>query len=163
MTHVIRRLTAKKRDQLRNPTLGNRVWAAFTFISGMSQSGGSSDAAFRWQYCSNLFHCVVHCVLMWVFATDNLLGFSTLLTLFKAHKAMFWLLMALNCVENAAQMQHISLLILLKYACCKLQWVHSGWTELNCSLQPINFVNRERKCADTIGTVLVPCAGRFQC
>jgi len=25
------RLTAKNRDQLRNPTLGNRVWATFTF------------------------------------------------------------------------------------------------------------------------------------
>ena len=25
------RLTAKNRDQLRNPTLGNRVWASFTF------------------------------------------------------------------------------------------------------------------------------------
>ena len=31
MTHVTRRLTAKNRDQLRNPTLGNRVWATFTF------------------------------------------------------------------------------------------------------------------------------------
>jgi len=30
MTHVFR-LTAKNRDQLRNPTLGNRVWATFTF------------------------------------------------------------------------------------------------------------------------------------
>ena len=29
MTHVTCRLTAKNRDQLRNPTLGNRVWAAF--------------------------------------------------------------------------------------------------------------------------------------
>ena len=29
MTHVIYRLTAKNRDQLRNPTLGNRVWATF--------------------------------------------------------------------------------------------------------------------------------------
>ena len=27
MTHVTCRLTAKTRDQLRNPTLGNRVWA----------------------------------------------------------------------------------------------------------------------------------------
>ena len=27
MTHVTCRLTAKNRDQLRNPTLGNRVWA----------------------------------------------------------------------------------------------------------------------------------------
>ena len=31
MTHVACRLTAKNRDQLRNPTLGNRVWASFTF------------------------------------------------------------------------------------------------------------------------------------
>ena len=30
MTHVTCRLTAKNRDQLRNPTLGNRVWASFT-------------------------------------------------------------------------------------------------------------------------------------
>jgi len=26
------RLTAKNRDQLRNPTLGSRVWATFTFL-----------------------------------------------------------------------------------------------------------------------------------
>ena len=32
MTHVTRRLTAKNRDRLRNPTLGNRVWENFTFI-----------------------------------------------------------------------------------------------------------------------------------
>ena len=32
MTHVTCRLTAKNRDQLRNTTtLGNRVWATFTF------------------------------------------------------------------------------------------------------------------------------------
>ena len=30
-THVTCRLTAKNRDQLRNPTLGNRVRATFTF------------------------------------------------------------------------------------------------------------------------------------
>ena len=29
MTHVTCRLTAKDRDQLRNTTLGNRVWATF--------------------------------------------------------------------------------------------------------------------------------------
>ena len=29
MTYVTCRLTAKNRDQLRNPTLGNRVWATF--------------------------------------------------------------------------------------------------------------------------------------
>ena len=31
MTHITCRLTAKHRDQLRNPT--NRVWAAFTFFN----------------------------------------------------------------------------------------------------------------------------------
>jgi len=35
MTHVTCRLTAKNRDQLRNRTLGNRVWASFTFILGL--------------------------------------------------------------------------------------------------------------------------------
>ena len=34
MTHVTCRLTAKNRDQLRNLTLGNRVWATFTFFGG---------------------------------------------------------------------------------------------------------------------------------
>ena len=33
MTYVTCRLTAKNRDQLRNPTLGNRVWATFNFYS----------------------------------------------------------------------------------------------------------------------------------
>ena len=33
MTHVTYRLTAMNRDQLRNPTLGNRVRAAFTFFN----------------------------------------------------------------------------------------------------------------------------------
>ena len=32
MTHVTCRLTAKNRDQLRNPTLGNRVWATFFIV-----------------------------------------------------------------------------------------------------------------------------------
>ena len=31
MTHVTCKLTAKNRDQLWNPTLGNRIWATFTF------------------------------------------------------------------------------------------------------------------------------------
>jgi len=30
------RLTAKNRDQLRNPALGNRVWATFTFFAALS-------------------------------------------------------------------------------------------------------------------------------
>ena len=34
MTHVTCRLIAKNRDQLRNPTLDNRIWATFTFLHG---------------------------------------------------------------------------------------------------------------------------------
>ena len=39
MTHVTCRLTAKNRDQLRNPTLGNHVWATFTFFVVMTLVG----------------------------------------------------------------------------------------------------------------------------
>jgi len=33
LTHITCRLTAKNRDQLRNPMLGNRVWATFFTLS----------------------------------------------------------------------------------------------------------------------------------
>jgi len=39
MTHVTSRLTAKNRDQIRNPTLGNRVWATFLGL-GVVQGAG---------------------------------------------------------------------------------------------------------------------------
>jgi len=38
MTHVTCRLTAKNRDQLRDLTLGNRVWAIFTFLHTLYKS-----------------------------------------------------------------------------------------------------------------------------
>ena len=49
MTRVTCRLTAKNRDQLRNPTLGNRVWATFTFLeaAAMRPFAISSAAACR--------------------------------------------------------------------------------------------------------------------
>jgi len=40
MTHVTCRLAAKNRGQLRKPTLGNPVWATFTFSHGVD---GSAD------------------------------------------------------------------------------------------------------------------------
>ena len=43
MTHVTCRLTAKNRDRLRNPTLGNRVWATFTFITTRGRWQGTGD------------------------------------------------------------------------------------------------------------------------
>ena len=63
MTHVTSRLTAKNWDQLRNPALGNRVWAIYLYlfcidaigrIQWMDTSGGG-DPACRYSYCSNLF------------------------------------------------------------------------------------------------------------
>jgi len=38
VTHVTCRLTAKNRDQLRNPALGNRVWASFTFLETLTEA-----------------------------------------------------------------------------------------------------------------------------
>ena len=43
MTHVTCRLTAKDRDQLRNPTLGNRVWATFTFFRYRYKAGREEE------------------------------------------------------------------------------------------------------------------------
>ena len=40
-----RRLTAKNRDQLRNPTLGNGVWANFTFTF------------LGFIYCAHMLYC----------------------------------------------------------------------------------------------------------
>ena len=39
MTHVTCKLTAKNGDQLGNPTLGNRVWAALPYSVGVDWTG----------------------------------------------------------------------------------------------------------------------------
>ena len=43
MTHVTCRLTARNRDQLRNPTLGSGVWAAFTSFTRVLQADDAGD------------------------------------------------------------------------------------------------------------------------
>jgi len=49
MTHVTCRLTAKNRDQLQNPTIGNRVWATFTFYIQLSVSTANlAEIKFYW-------------------------------------------------------------------------------------------------------------------
>ena len=48
MTYVTCRLTINNRPQLRNPTLGNRVWATFTFkqqINGLSSLLSATNAS----------------------------------------------------------------------------------------------------------------------
>jgi len=55
MTHVTCRLTAENRDQLRNPTLDNRVWATFTFLflfilTRYRTGGGKTIGPRRWQF-----------------------------------------------------------------------------------------------------------------
>jgi len=44
MTHATCRLTAKNRNQLRNPTVGNRVWATFTFFYWAAQKKQRNEA-----------------------------------------------------------------------------------------------------------------------
>jgi len=56
MTHVTCRLTAKNRDQLRNPTLGNRVWAAF-----FRRINRRSMTQVWWTYREK-FNCILVCL-----------------------------------------------------------------------------------------------------
>ena len=52
MTHVTCRLTAKNRDKLRNPTLGNRVWATFfTRFRGEARGRCPGEANVRTPFC----------------------------------------------------------------------------------------------------------------
>jgi len=57
MTHITYRLTAKNRDQLRNPTLRNRVWANFTFLSlsylRRMSAGSMLAACLSWSFIQN--------------------------------------------------------------------------------------------------------------
>jgi len=50
MTHDTCRLTAKNRDQLRNPTLGNRVWLTVfnTFLRPIIPSGSGTFRIVFW-------------------------------------------------------------------------------------------------------------------
>ena len=48
MTHVTCRLTAKNRDQLQNPTLGNRVWATFTFLTSFYNCCSTQSETVVW-------------------------------------------------------------------------------------------------------------------
>jgi len=60
MTHVNCRLTANNRDQLRNPTLGNRVWTTFTFLMQDTQYSAPGRTA---QYCNERV-CLSVCLLI---------------------------------------------------------------------------------------------------
>jgi len=54
MTHVTCRLTGKNRDQLGNPTLGNRVWATFFNLCSASYASCLRDVA---RTCYRVLHC----------------------------------------------------------------------------------------------------------
>ena len=58
MTHITCRLTAKNRDQLRNPTLGNRVWAIFTFLQARINVVNCLVHFLRSQQCGGQAHKV---------------------------------------------------------------------------------------------------------
>jgi len=81
MTYVTCRLTAKNRDQLRNPTLGNRVWATFTFlVHARSRTNWSGPVWFRPIRGDTLRHVSRHtrisvvCTTQLLFATISLAG-----------------------------------------------------------------------------------------
>ena len=54
MTHVTCRLTVKNRDPLRNPTLGNRVWATFFTVTNLA----------LWLLETNKVNLFTHCLTM---------------------------------------------------------------------------------------------------
>jgi len=68
MTHITCRLTAENLAQLRNPTLGSRVWATFIFLGRHFQILGSVDYRNRKQRDGDEIghsennHQVTHCV-----------------------------------------------------------------------------------------------------
>ena len=64
MTHITRRLTAKTRDQLRNPTLCNRVWATFTFL-------------LRWSIHLSMFHTLLLLLLLLLHPFNGLFSRTT--------------------------------------------------------------------------------------
>jgi len=55
VTRIICRLTAKNRDQLRNPMLSNRVWATFTF--SMNLVLWTFTVCFNWCLQCGCGHC----------------------------------------------------------------------------------------------------------
>jgi len=64
MTHITCTLTAKNRDQLRNPALGNQVWATFTFyrytdrVVAETSHGRSAVAG---GHVASVYHMTVGC------------------------------------------------------------------------------------------------------
>jgi len=48
-------LTAKNRDQLRNPTPGNRVWATFTFFTNKTRPGCKASVLAKSKTTINLY------------------------------------------------------------------------------------------------------------
>jgi len=57
MTHLICRLTAKSWDQLRNPTLGSRVWATFTFSARYAYIFRVTEVTWVWLYVCVAVEC----------------------------------------------------------------------------------------------------------
>jgi len=62
MTHITCRLTAKNRDQLRNPTLGSRVWATFFIVlyplnGDRVVSVDSVTSLHPWSGCGTVLYC----------------------------------------------------------------------------------------------------------
>ena len=70
MTHLTCRLTAKNWDQLRNPMLGNRVWATVTIMYLWSSESWPTLAVFYWMLVCEMY--VWHILRLWMQMTTPL-------------------------------------------------------------------------------------------
>jgi len=130
MTHVTCRLTAENRDQPRKPTLTNRAWSSF--VTG-TLVGATSDGCFP--------------------GGENVRRGEM-----SGHRR-----------RNKAVIRYLSMSGSATSPKCRSQddetprSVHPGDLYIiyrhSCGVRVACWCNRERKCADTIGTVLVPCMG----
>ena len=58
MTHVTCRLTVKNRDQLRNPTLSNELWATFPFFCLSPSTGVGSKFYISTTFITGMMNCM---------------------------------------------------------------------------------------------------------
>ena len=142
MTHITCRLTAKNRDQLRNPTLGNRVWAAFLRSAKLTPRVFFPYPDSRRIDCDiSISPCSPDCGNRYL-----ILGVGA-----KFCDQRLCTSIRLPARVHSSQMTRASVL-------------HQSFFSrrlLLCLDSPPRQHSRERKCVDTIGTVLVPWAGHF--
>ena len=156
MTHVTCRLTAKNRDQLRNATLGNRVWATFSSV------GKYRCAIYIFFFIKRDVYSEKNQVNRRKIVHQSCNPYSArvkkwLRTQLWWHLDLWFRRYARGQTDTYTQTRSSQYSASLP-----------GKEKIKIKIQSKTDVlrihdNRERKCADTIGTLLVPSASHFQC